>query len=77
MKLQQQRLKEIAENGKRTVEPSSSLRYPSARYFQIHFEHVYELLADLKQQLDETQAQIAVLKRERDISSGTPDADGF
>jgi hypothetical protein len=76
MYLRQQRVKETAE--KRVAEPSNGSRYPSARYFQIHFEHLYELLADLKKQLDETNAQIAVLKRELNPAPEKPeDIDGL
>jgi hypothetical protein len=33
--------------------------YPSTRYFQIHFQHLYELVESLKNQVAESNRQIA------------------
>lgn len=37
--------------------------YPSSRYFQIHFQHLYEALNALQQQMHEANRQIAEQNR--------------
>jgi len=36
-----------------------SMEYPSTRYFQIHFQHLYEVIETLQQQVYEANRQIA------------------
>ena len=36
-----------------------SMDYPSTRYFQIHFQHLYEMIETLQQQVNEANRQIA------------------
>lgn len=38
--------------------------FPSARYFQIHFEHLHEMIGDLRQQIGQANQQIAELQRQ-------------
>lgn len=38
--------------------------FPSARYFQVHFEYLHELLRDMKQQLDMLNQKIALLQQQ-------------
>lgn len=37
--------------------------FPSARYFQVHFEYLHELMSDMKKQLDASNQQIALLQQ--------------
>ncbi|TPQ27327.1 hypothetical protein ACH518_06485 [Methylomonas sp. HW2-6] len=37
--------------------------FPSARYFQVHFEYLHETIAELKQQIETANRQIAELQR--------------
>jgi regulator of replication initiation timing len=36
--------------------------FPSARYFQIHFEQLYQLIQDLRERLDATTRELAALR---------------
>lgn len=38
--------------------------FPSARYFQVHFEYLHELLRDMKQQLDVSNQKIDLLQQQ-------------
>lgn len=38
--------------------------FPSARYFQVHFEYLHETINDLKQQVDQANQQIAELQQQ-------------
>ncbi|MDT4330645.1 hypothetical protein ACQE3E_00340 [Methylomonas sp. MED-D] len=38
--------------------------FPSARYFQIHFEYLHEMIGDLRQQIGQANQQIAELQRQ-------------
>jgi hypothetical protein len=60
-----------------TVTSSDCPPFPSARYFQIHFEYLQELLADLRQQLRDANAQIALLSRRLDGPTDKPDSSGL
>jgi hypothetical protein len=40
--------------------------FPNSRYFQVHFEHLYELIDELKAQLIAANHQIAQLQRLQD-----------
>lgn len=37
--------------------------FPSARYFQVHFEYLHETIAELKQQIETANRQIVELQR--------------
>lgn len=37
----------------------ASADYPSTRYFQVHFQHLYEVIEALKEQITEANRQIA------------------
>ncbi len=37
--------------------------FPSARYFQVHFEYLHELISDMKKQLEVSNQQIALLQQ--------------
>lgn len=39
--------------------PGVEADYPSTRYFQIHFQHLYELVESLRAQVQEASRQIA------------------
>lgn len=56
----------------RTVGPT----FPSARYFQIRFEYIHEVLTELKRQLDEANAQMVALHARLDSLAEKSDADG-
>lgn len=43
--------------------------FPSARYFQVHFEYLYETINELKQQVYEANQQIAILQQQLQIQS--------
>jgi hypothetical protein len=47
-------------NGK----PAKSPAYPSARYFQVHFEYLQELLLDMRQQLALSNQQMTQLQQQ-------------
>jgi len=36
--------------------------FPSARYFQIHFEQLYQLIHELREKLDATTRELALLR---------------
>ncbi|MFA5985451.1 MAG: hypothetical protein WC782_15645 [Methylococcaceae bacterium] len=36
--------------------------FPSARYFQVHFQYLHEIIGDLKTQVDKANQQIADLQ---------------
>ncbi len=38
--------------------------FPSARYFQVHFEYLHETISELKQQVNQANQQIAELQRQ-------------
>ena len=38
--------------------------FPSARYFQVHFEYLHETINDLKQQVNQANQQIAELQQQ-------------
>lgn len=38
--------------------------FPSARYFQVHFEYLHETINDLKQQINQANQQIAELQQQ-------------
>ncbi|MBD9354297.1 hypothetical protein [Methylomonas albis] len=38
--------------------------FPSARYFQVHFEYLHETINDLKQQISHANQQIAGLQQQ-------------
>lgn len=59
----EQRRQEAADGG----EPA----YPSSRYFQIHFQHLHQLIEGLKEQVQETNRQLAEIRQGR--SDGLPD----
>ncbi|MCQ8182021.1 hypothetical protein NP603_12950 [Methylomonas sp. SURF-1] len=48
--------------------------FPSARYFQVHFEYLHETIGELKQQIETANRQIAELQR-RLLDAGTEDVD--
>ena len=57
------RLEQGAPSGKGQVKPEMTAEptdYPSTRYFQIHFQHLYDVIETLKEQLHEANRQIAV-----------------
>ncbi|NJD07194.1 MAG: hypothetical protein FIA97_11970 [Methylococcaceae bacterium] len=39
--------------------------FPNSRYFQVHFEHLYELINELKAQLIAANHQIAQLQKQQ------------
>lgn len=39
--------------------------YPSARYFQVHFQHLHQLIESLKEQVQEANRQLAEIKQSR------------
>lgn len=40
----------------------ASTEFPNARYFQIHFQYLHEIIGDLKVQVDKANQQIAELQ---------------
>jgi len=38
--------------------------FPSARYFQVHFEYLHETINDLKQQVNQANQQITELRQQ-------------
>lgn len=50
--------------------------FPSSRYFQIRFEYLHEVLAELKRQLDEANSQIVALHARLDTLTEKSDVDG-
>jgi cell division protein FtsB len=40
----------------------SNQHFPSARYFQVHFEYLHEIIRDLKAQIDTANQQIMVMQ---------------
>jgi hypothetical protein len=38
--------------------------FPSARYFQVHFEYLHETISELKQQVSQANQQIAELQQQ-------------
>lgn len=50
--------------------------FPSARYFQIRFEYLHEVLTEMKQQLEEANLQIRALHARLEILDGKADAAG-
>ncbi|MCQ8115957.1 MULTISPECIES: hypothetical protein [Methylomonas] len=38
--------------------------FPSARYFQVHFEYLHETISELKQQVTQANQQIAELQQQ-------------
>jgi cell division protein FtsB len=54
-----------------SAELRSNQHFPSARYFQVHFEYLHEIIRDLKAQIDtanqqlmEMQAQLQAVKQQ-------------
>lgn len=43
--------------------------FPSARYFQIHFEQLYQLIHELKEKLDATTRELALLRARTGIEA--------
>ncbi|AMK77150.1 hypothetical protein A1342_20665 [Methylomonas methanica] len=43
--------------------------FPSARYFQVHFEYLHETINDLKQQVSHANQQIAELQEQLQAQS--------
>lgn len=60
---------------KKTSDSSAGTPFPSARYFQIRFEYVHEVLAEMKLQLDRTNAQLLALHARLDTLAGKSDVD--
>lgn len=58
-------------------EADADVPFPSSRYFQVHFEYLYELIDDLKQQLEKTNRQIAALKRHVDDHTDGQEVDAI
>jgi len=56
-------------------EAGADRHFPSSRYFQIHFEHLYELIDDLKRQLEKTNQQVAALQQPADRHIDIQEAD--
>jgi hypothetical protein len=57
-----EREKEVArfhENKERADDSDAPINYPTPRYFQIHFQYLYELIESLTQQIQEANRQIA------------------
>lgn len=50
----------------------SDPHFPNSRYFQVHFEHLYELINELKAQLVAANHQIAQLQRQQAEESQPP-----
>lgn len=44
--------------------PSKKNPFPSARYFQVHFEYLQEMMIDLKKQLDTSNQKITLLQQQ-------------
>ena len=38
--------------------------FPSARYFQIHFDYLHELMAEMKKQLEASNQKITLLQQQ-------------
>ncbi|MGZ4958529.1 MAG: hypothetical protein ACXV7J_04705 [Methylomonas sp.] len=49
--------------------------FPSARYFQIHFDHLHETIDELRRQVDQANQQIAELQQHLHIKPALLDAD--
>lgn len=58
-------------------EAEVDIPFPSSRYFQIHFEHLYELIDDLRQQLEKTNRQMAALRRQVGDPTDEHETDGL
>jgi len=60
------RLEQGTPQSHKNIKPDSaedfirSTDYPSTRYFQVHFQHLYEVIEALKEQIAESNRQIAV-----------------
>ncbi len=44
-----------------TVMASEAVEFPSARYFQVHFEHIYAELVETRRSLEDLQQQLLAL----------------
>ena len=64
MSLQILQTKKDTEQG--TEDSPGSTPFPSARYLQIRFEYVHEVLDELRHQLDQTNAQLIALRTRLD-----------
>ena len=65
MSYRTRQVQETAE--KNGVDRTAGPAFPSARYFQIRFEYLHEVLTDLKGRLDEANAQIVALHARLDL----------
>lgn len=63
------KLKHIKVSDQPTVLPPAQ-QFPSARYFQVHFEHIQQTVRELGEKLELVQRQLAELSAQRDKSSG-------
>lgn len=66
----QTELEALREKAPMQEQPASTV--PSARYFQVHFEYLHEMLGELKNKLDDANRQIAVLQRQVQALSSRP-----
>lgn len=48
-------------------------KFPSARYFQIHFQYLQEIIADLHLQMENANQQIAELQRQLQLNHAVND----
>lgn len=55
------KIKEPSPSGSQNAPPHDDQAFPSARYFQIHFQYLQEIIGDLRVQVDNANRQIAEL----------------
>ncbi|WP_374090078.1 hypothetical protein [Methylomicrobium lacus] len=48
-------------------------KFPSARYFQIHFQYLQEIIGDLHLQMEKANQQIAELQRQLQLNQAVND----
>jgi len=66
-------------SSKRIARPESAamavpdeIAYPSPRYFQVHFQHLSQMIERMEEQLQETNRQLAELKASQPIAPQSP-----
>jgi hypothetical protein len=48
----------------KSSEPVDNQHFPSARYFQVHFDYLHEIIGDLKTRIDITNQQIMAMQEQ-------------
>ncbi|CAL1241779.1 hypothetical protein [Candidatus Methylocalor cossyra] len=50
-------------------------KFPSARYFQVHFEHLQQTLQAIGDRLETLQRELAELRRQRELPTSEQETD--